>query len=496
MKGNGVFIQQNMQRQRKLFLAKTAVVLGAIPVIIWAHEYGPDAGYCNVPKELGTCLQAGCHVGTLNGNTGSVKVNFPGGLTYSPGVKQHLTVTISDSATTQKGWGFQLSARTASSSSTMAGTFNSDDPLTTLMCASVNLGQQQEVDYSAAKPQTCLGTLPLEYMEHSLTGYNTSAGQTGSYTYQFDWTPPATNVGNVIFYVAANAGPGNPPNQNNAHVYTTTYTLTPATATGTAPAVTKVVSASGFGGFPAIAPGQWIEISGTNLAPDTRIWTGDDFSGVNAPTSLDGVKVTIGGQSAFVYYISSVQVNALVPSNVATGSQQLTVTNGTLTSSNFNVTVNALEPGLLALPQSPWLVGSKQYVVAQTCDAGKTCTLATDLTFILPTGTSIPGYPVRPAKPGETLTIYGIGFGPAHDSSNLTVPVGQIVGVSNQLVNPVTMQVNGVPATLAYSGMAPSQVGLFQFNLVVPTVPDGDWPLTFTQNGTKSTQTLLLSVHQ
>jgi uncharacterized protein (TIGR03437 family) len=39
-------------------------------------------------------------------------------------------------------------------------------------------------------------------------------------------------------------------------------------------------------------------------------------------------------------------------------------------------------------------------------------------------------------------------------------------------------------------------VGLYQFNMVVPAVPDGDWPLTFTQSGTKSTQTLLLSVHQ
>jgi uncharacterized protein (TIGR03437 family) len=364
------------------------------------------------------------------------------------------------------------------------------------MCSSSNFGQQLEVDYSAVKAQTCPGTLTLQYLEHSLTGYNTSVGQTGSYTYQFEWTPPATNAGNVVFYVAANAGPGNPPVQTNAHVYTTTYTLTPAAAGGPTPAVTKVVSASGFGGFSAISPGQWIEITGSNLATATRTWTGDDFSGVTAPTSLDGTKVSIGGQQAFTYYISPTQVNALVPSNVATGTQQLTLTNGSVTSTAFPVTVNALEPGLLALPQAPWLSGSKQYVVAQTCDAGKKCLLATDLTFILPAGTSIPGYPVRPAKPGETLTIYGIGFGPAFDSSNLTVPVGTVVQVANQLVNPVQMQVNGVTATLSYAGFAPSQVGLYQFNLVVPTVPDGDWPLTFTQNGTKSSQTLLLSVHQ
>ena len=215
-----------------------------------------------------------------------------------------------------------------------------------------------------------------------------------------------------------------------------------------------------------------------------------------APTSLDFTKATIGGQPAFIYYISPVQVNALVPSNVATGSQQLTVTTTAGTSAAFPVTVNAMQPGLLALQQAPWLSGTKQYVVAQTCDAGKKCVLPTDLTFILPAGTTIPGYPVRPAKPGETLTIYGIGFGPANDSSNVAVPVGQIVGVANQLVNQVQMQINGVVAPLSYQGFAPSQVGLYQFNLQVPSVPDGDWPLTFTQNGTKGTQTLLLSVHQ
>src|SRR5215475_1440756 len=116
-----------MERQRKLFLAKSAVMLGIIPVLIWAHEYGPDAGYCNVPKELGTCAQAGCHAGTVNAaaNKGSITVNFPNGMNYTPGVKQHLTVTVADPATSQRAWGFQLTARNASSSSTQEGTFNS-----------------------------------------------------------------------------------------------------------------------------------------------------------------------------------------------------------------------------------------------------------------------------------------------------------------------------------------------------------------------------------
>jgi hypothetical protein len=54
------------------------------------------------------------------------------------------------------------------------------------------------------------------------------------------------------------------------------------------PLVSGVISASAFGGFSSVAPGSWIEIYGSNLALDTRGWTGSDFQGNTAPTSLDG----------------------------------------------------------------------------------------------------------------------------------------------------------------------------------------------------------------
>src|SRR3954452_147763 len=100
-----------MQRHRKVLFAKIAVVMGAIPLVIWAHASGPDVGKSGVPGES-TCTESMCHVGTaLNGGGGSVKVTFPTGLTYTPGAKQHLVVTISDPNQAQKAWGFQLTAR-------------------------------------------------------------------------------------------------------------------------------------------------------------------------------------------------------------------------------------------------------------------------------------------------------------------------------------------------------------------------------------------------
>jgi hypothetical protein len=61
-------------------------------------------------------------------------------------VKQHLVVTIADPA--QRAWGFQLTARLASNTATMAGTFASTDQNTTLMCSSTDFNNFQEVDYA------------------------------------------------------------------------------------------------------------------------------------------------------------------------------------------------------------------------------------------------------------------------------------------------------------------------------------------------------------
>src|SRR5260370_7013203 len=88
-----------MEWNRKRLMVKLAVAGTAIPILLWAYEYGPDPGHSGVPGELGTCATAGCHTGTANdpANKGSVSVTFPA-MTYVPGVKQHLTVTITDPA--------------------------------------------------------------------------------------------------------------------------------------------------------------------------------------------------------------------------------------------------------------------------------------------------------------------------------------------------------------------------------------------------------------
>jgi len=243
------------------------------------------------------------------------------------------------------------------------------------------------------------------------------------------------------------------------------------------PSIGGVVSASAFGELAAASPGSWIEIYGSNLADETRGWTGSDFTGINAPTSLSGTSVTVGGQAAFIDYISPGQVNALIPSNAPTGVQQIVLTAAGLASAPFNMTINAVSPGLLSPPN--FNVGGIQYAVAQFGDG----------TYVLPTG-AISGITSQPAKPGDIIVIYGVGFGPVTPD----IPAGQLVGQANSLATGFHISIGGVECQVQYDGLAPSFTGLYQFNITVPPVASGNQPLTFTVDGVNNAQTLFVAI--
>jgi uncharacterized protein (TIGR03437 family) len=174
-------------------------------------------------------------------------------------------------------------------------------------------------------------------------------------------------------------------------------------------------------------------------------------------------------------------VNAQLPSNIPTGGPlQLTVTNANGASTAVNVMVNPTEPGLLA-PAS-FQIGGNQYVVAQHSDG----------TYVLPVG-AISGVASSPSKPGETVVIYGVGFG----SVTPNIPAGEIATEANQLSASFEVLFGKTPATLPYFGLAPNFVGLYQFNVTVPAVADNDLvPLTFSLGGVAGTQTLFTAVQQ
>jgi len=254
-------------------------------------------------------------------------------------------------------------------------------------------------------------------------------------------------------------------------------------APGAPPSITPggVVTALSFGGSATVAPGSWIEIYGTNFATTTRSWAAAEFNGVNAPTALEGTRVAIGGQLAYVAFISPGQINAQVPSNVGTGPQPLTVSTLGGTSAQFTVNVAPTQAGVLA--PGGLRIGGRQYAAALLPDG---------TTYVLPPA-AIPATPSRPAHPGETVVMFGVGFGPVDTGTN----AGQVVQQSNSIVTPLSVLFGQTPAAVSYAGLAPGAIGLYQINVAVPAVPDNDAvPLTFTLGGVTLPQTLVTAVRR
>ncbi len=134
-----------------------------------------------------------------------------------------------------------------------------------------------------------------------------------------------------------------------------------------------------------------MEIYGTNLANvSSQTWATSDFNGNAAPTALGGTTVTIGGQPAFIDYVSPGQVNAQVPSNISTGPQQVIVQTPGGISTAYTITVNVAEPGLLA--PAVFDLNGQQYVAALYLNG---------TTYVLPTG-AVSGITAAPAQPGQT----------------------------------------------------------------------------------------------
>jgi uncharacterized protein (TIGR03437 family) len=90
----------------------------------------------------------------------------------------------------------------------------------------------------------------------------------------------------------------------------------------------------------------------------------------------------------------------------------------------------------------------------------------------------IAGAAFRPARPGDVITAYGVGFGTVTPA----IAPGVVVTQQNEIPN-VTLSFGQTPATLTYRGLAPGFVGLYQFNITVPNVADGDHQINVTLGG-------------
>ena len=449
-----------MIRINRLSVAKAAAILSVIPVLIYASATKTDVGSAGVPNES-SCAR--CHSGNST-FPGSVKVDFPGKLTYVPGQTQRLTVTVADPD--QKRWGFQLTARQASASRVQAGSFTpGTDKFTQVMCFDITT--QEQLD------GPCSGATTLQYIEHTDAG--TRRGQSASATYTFDWTPPANDLGEVTIYVMGLAA-NDDTSVYGDRQYSKNYTLT--SPQSVLPLTSKVLNAAS--GKTPISPGAWVSVYGQNLASTTRSWEAKDIVNGKLPTELDGVRVTINSNFAAVAYISPTQINVLAPADAGIGAAAspvyVQVLNNGVAADPILVPSQAIAPS--------FFLWSNRYSVATRPDGS-----------IAASTSQFPAGVATPAKSGEVIILWGTGFGP-------TTPAlaAGIQTPSDKLYQTATLPViliDGAPVKVIGAALSPGSAGLCQIAIEVPQVPwDGDHTISAQIAGVSSPQGPLLNIQR
>jgi len=442
-----------------------AIAVAAIPSLLFGYAEGPPAGHAGVPNEE-TCKQ--CHSGP--GGSGSVAASgFSTGMTYTPGAAQTLTVTVSDPA--QRRWGFQLTARVHDSPQTQAGSFTpGSDGFTQLACGAPPFSNGSLANSNRGDACATQSDAPLQYIEHTPNG--TRLGQPGSATFTFTWTPPSTSVGPIDIYVAGNAANGNgAPSGDN--IYTASYTLAPAPSGPPSISAGGVVNAAGFQS--SIASGSWVAITGANLCGTTRTWNAGDFSnnGQTEPQKLEDVTVTMGGLPAFVYYVSATQINVQAPT-LPPGPVSVMVSNANGTSQS-TANVAAVSPA--------FFLWNGKYAVATR----------PDFTYVGPPGL-FPSITTTPAKPGDTVILWGTGFG----ATTPAVPPGTLTPSILATVNDqVTVTVGGLSAEYKGGALTPGNAGLYQIAITIPAnAPNGDLPVLASIDGVQTPTGVSINVQQ
>jgi uncharacterized protein (TIGR03437 family) len=222
----------------------------------------------------------------------------------------------------------------------------------------------------------------------------------------------------------------------------------------------------------------YVEIYGTSLSTTTRTWAGSDFNGPNAPTSLDGVSVTVNNKPAFVYFVSPGQININTPDDTATGPVNIQVKTQIGFSNTGAATRARVSPTLQSVPA--FNIGNKQYVVAQT----------PDFKAFIGTPGMVQGVNFVKAKPGDTVLIYALGCGP----TNPATEAGVVASQNSALALPFQLKIGGVPANVAFAGVVAGSIGLYQFNVTIPSVSAGDQPIELIVDSVANAQNLVITI--
>ncbi len=191
---------------------------------------------------------------------------------------------------------------------------------------------------------------------------------------------------------------------------------------------------------------------------------------------LGGTRVLVNGVDTPLFFSSEGQVNFQMPYETAPGEARVQVERDGEVGNTVTVQVAEKSPRILTILDN--------YAIAAN----------TDQTFAVP---ATPGLDSRPARPGDTLVMYAIGFGATVPAvaTGAAAPEEPLAHVSP---TPQLFLGGGIlrtEVTPSFAGLTPGFVGLFQINFTIPaTAPRGDRIPLFLQGPGYTTNVVNIAI--
>ena len=428
---------------------------------------------------------------------GAVIVVYPTTLSYSAWVGTGNPPNQEvDIFTTSSGWDAAITSITGGNWLTLSPTSGFEDDTITVSVNSSspplgvgNYSAAVTVSAPGAAPQTVmvsltvnpppnlqLGTSSLTFTGNSPASQQLTINTSGP---DIDWTATlSTSSGGS--WLKLSAGSGRTPSSDTVSVNTvglnagTTYqgtiTITSVHASNsplkvnviltTAPSPPPpppptptiepggIVNGASFSTQAVVSAGAITSLFGTNLAASPVIArtaileTGSTEISIPLPTVLAGTQVLVNNIAAPLFYVSPNQINFQMPFEVYGSTAQVVVISNSAQSLPATAQVTPVAPGIFTVPS----IGMAQGAV-----------LNQDFSM---------NSPANPTLAGSAVMIYTTGLGATIPLSN-TGQAGGTSPLSITVQTPVVL-VDGAPAMVLFSGLAPGFVGLYQVNAQIP----------------------------
>ncbi len=253
------------------------------------------------------------------------------------------------------------------------------------------------------------------------------------YTGIFEWVPQSSQAG--LFTI---------------HFTGTSLAMVSATedvvveVSSSTPVISSLANAASYAAG-GCSPGSVASLLGTGFVK-TGVKAVETSS---PPNQVNGLHVTLNGESLPVFYAGESQVNFQCPQLAPGSPVSLVIQSDTGTSSPLTSTMEFASPGIYSLDGS----GKGQGAILVSNSASIAMT-------------HVDGTSSQPAVPGDFISIYATGLGP----TNVVIPVGTPAPVKPlaEVTAPVDVLIDGQKADVTFAGLAPGFAGLYQVNAQLP----------------------------